>query len=457
MTGPDHDEVVDVPLLDYHEFGTPEDFDDVKVRIQAALAAVIMSHETVWPAAVLFHNSSLGKNVAASAAFAETARQWGCDQIRFFPILHDFAEEGRTAMINQINTVGGWGRPIYEDLYCAGAPVTFVVPGKQTFQILDKLNFPVKLLPNSVRAGIVDSDKDALRAQLTIYAKSNCFSFDVSRPLWYHSSRIIRRKNILETVFLSIVMEAALVLGPEGTSVTDAPLTDMLQELVQKYRLNILINPLERECFRRSGADPVSVMYALCDYAVTTSVAEGFGFGLYEPFLYDRPLLGRHPCGFMYPCDVSTDNLYTVVPVPAVYVEKNELIRRYYEKFGHTENAVQKAESIKNAELLDFADLDIVMQKNLIERCMADSACRNEWLKILELEHPGWPGTGNMYKNSQNVLHRNRFTLLEYFSSQNDNSRFWDIFSCIPVNCNHQYEFSKISDMFQPERMTLLL
>jgi hypothetical protein len=450
--GLDYDVVVEVPQLDYMDFSSLQEFDEVKSGIQNALASVILSDETVHPVAVLFHNSSLGKNIAASAAFARIARQSGSDKIRFFPVLHDFAEEGRTAMISQIHAACSWGWPIYGDLYFAEAPVIFVVPGIQAFNHLKALDFPVRLLPNPIRTGETFLDMDMLLNQRSMLAGGDK-RYDSSRPLWYYPSRIIRRKNILEAVLLSMIMETVLILGPQGTSRIDLPLNTMLSELVQKFNLNVLINPAKNRC----ASDPVAAQYAICEYAVSTSVAEGWGVGLYESAFYNRPLLGRYPGGFIYPCAVSTGNLYGMVPVPAAFVDKEELIKNYYEKFGPSDAVHQKMVRLRDAECIDFADLDLTMQKSLIERFLGDSMCRKEWLKVLETRYLQWPGTSMLCCNARKVFDQKRLILQEYFSLQNDLSRFFDTFSKIPAKISVRSDFSRLSELFLPDRMNLLL
>ena len=37
---------------------------------------------------------SLGKNPALSSALAEVAREWSGEGVRFYSVIHDFAEEG---------------------------------------------------------------------------------------------------------------------------------------------------------------------------------------------------------------------------------------------------------------------------------------------------------------------------------------------------------------------------
>jgi hypothetical protein len=196
-------------------------------------------------------------------------------------------------------------------------------------------------------------------------------------------------------------------------------------------------------------------MYELCDCSVSTSVAEGFGYGLFEPFFHNKPLLGRQPQGFLYPCDASTKNLYKMLPVPADFIDKEVMIKKYYEKFGKTEIVDKKTAFFNETGLFDFADLDILIQKNCIERFMCDNKFRELWLNVLKYESTEWPGLENIYQNAIKVFNRNRFTLLEFFSIDNDRMRFSETFSCIPAR--HTFEFWKIAEMFQKKGLNLFL
>ena len=46
-----------------------------------------------------------------------------------------------------------------------------------------------------------------------------------------------------------------------------------------------------------SGNAGYSHLYRIADACISTSVLEGFGYGLREPWLYGRAVLGRLPCG----------------------------------------------------------------------------------------------------------------------------------------------------------------
>ncbi len=452
-----HSEIIDEPLFDYTTFESSQEFNRIKDLLQSRIESVIASPGIQYPVAILFHNVSLGKNVAASVAFTETARKYGCDRIRFFSIVHDFAEEGRKEMLDIICKVRNWRKTIDEELHCAGAPVEYIVPGKRSYNILSRLHFPVRLLPNSVRTGKVQLNMEQLTSQLNALSNAQETAFDMSKPVWYCSSRIIRRKNIIETVLLSRLLGTALVLGPEGTSHHDRMLCKSLNDIARKYQLNLLVNPAGCECFRNHQEDVVPAMYALSSAAVSTSVAEGFGFGLYESYIYSKPLLGRRPRGFDYVCNVKSDHLYEMLPVPSEYIDIQLLIDRYYETFGRNAETDKKADRITNADVLDFADLDIQMQKELLMLFLENRPIQTTWLKVLSNAYPGWSGLQNLKINVSSGFSAKRATILEYFSENNDQERFCLTFSSKPVYPVHSVEYWNIKDAFAAEGLSLLL
>lgn len=452
-----HSAVINETHLDYRAFESPQEFDRINTLLQSKIASVITFPEIQYPIAVLFHNVSLGKNVAASAAFTETARRFGSDRIRFFSVVHDFAEEGRAEMLDLISTVRTWRKSIDEELHCAGAPVTYVVPGKHSFDILSRLKFPVQQLPNSVKASTIEIDKKLLSVELTAFSHTQGFSFDMSKHVWYCPSRIIQRKNIFETVLLSRLLDSALILGPEGTSPRDKLLFEILFDIARKYRLNLLVNPAKCGCLKNHQSDVVSIMYTLCSAAVTTSVAEGFGFGLYEPYFHNKPLLGRRPRGFNYPCDAKIGHLYELLPVPAESINKKLLIARYYETFGHNAVIDEKADCIANAELLDFADLDIQHQKELLVRFLEGGQFQTKWVSLLSHEYSGWPGLQYLYHHAMEVFDTNRVALLDFFSEQNDHQRFCSTFSTIPLFPDQPVGYQNIKNAFATDGPSLLL
>lgn len=456
-TNTDHLEVIDEPLLDYTTFESSQVFDKVNSLLQEKISSLIASSDVRYPVAILFHNVSLGKNVAASAAFTAIARKYGCDRIRFFSVVHDFAEEGRIELLEAIVKVKAWRKTIDEDLHCAGAPVTYIVPGKRSFDIMSGLNFPVQLLPNSIKTETVHIDCEQLRSQLERYASVQGLTFDMSSPVLYCASRIIQRKNVVETVLLSRILNMALILGPEGTSSRDQMLSGALRDIARKYRLNILIDPACCEYFINNRDAVVATMYGLSSGAVTTSVAEGFGFGLYEPYLYGKPLLGRRPAGFEYPCNVKTDHLYEMFPVPSVFIDKQSLLARYYKAFGYTSLINKKVKYLADADFVDFADLDIQSQQELLVRFLENTQFQKTWINILECEYPGWPGLQNLNRNATSDFDTKRRVILDYFSGQNDHDRFCATFSIIPACPGQTVEYLGIKDAFAAEGLSLLL
>ena len=89
--------VKDTPFCDYQTFASKSHFDRIKASLVESLDNVLKARNLKRPVCVIGHNLSIGKNCGLSAAFAEIARRYAGekDDIRFYSVIHDFAEEGR--------------------------------------------------------------------------------------------------------------------------------------------------------------------------------------------------------------------------------------------------------------------------------------------------------------------------------------------------------------------------
>jgi hypothetical protein len=69
--------------------------------------------------------------------------------------------------------------------------------------------------------------------------------------------------------------------------------------LVERYRLRVILDAGKLITGRnRDIGNPVPLLYAASDLALSTSLAEGFGYGLYEPLLYGKAVIARRPRAF---------------------------------------------------------------------------------------------------------------------------------------------------------------
>jgi len=119
--------VVNIPGCEYRDFRARKEFLDARDRLTARLRRALDPRAALRPVCVVAHNLTLGKNCALSSAFANLARAYRDDPgVRFFSVVHDFAEEGRADRMRQVRRLARPGVPMAGDLYAAGAKVRFV-------------------------------------------------------------------------------------------------------------------------------------------------------------------------------------------------------------------------------------------------------------------------------------------------------------------------------------------
>lgn len=118
---------------------------------------------------------------------------------------------------------------------------------------------------------------------------ATAISWEGQRRLLY-PTRAIRRKNIGEVILWALLGKTrdafALTLAP--ASRTDRAIYATWKKYARRWRL-----PIQFEVGLTPGASLAAWLRA-ATAVITTSVAEGFGLAFLEPWLADRPVLGRN-------------------------------------------------------------------------------------------------------------------------------------------------------------------
>jgi glycosyltransferase involved in cell wall biosynthesis len=330
--------VIDIKECDYRLFGSRTSFLSARDRLAASLARAIASADMACPVYVVGHNLTLGKNCALSSAFALCARrmvnQGG--RIRFFSVIHDFAEEGRAALMAQIHSIRDLGIDIDNDLYPLLPNFRFVALNRRNRSLLNRAGFPAAFLPTPMgsveikKTHTVFGRKAMLKSLYAIARKEKIF-FSRRLPVLLYPSRIISRKNPLEAILLGqCVFHANLLLGSPGRSGPDRLLTGACKRLCAEHRL-----PVVFDCGRiirrpAQGAGEYSLLYSIADVCFSTSVAEGFGYGLHEPRLHGKAVIGRLPLGIDERSMPDGSWLYKRLLIPCEWVDVEALKRKYH-------------------------------------------------------------------------------------------------------------------------------
>ena len=171
-------------------------------------------------------------------------------------------------------------------------------------------------IPNSVDSAMIPPDDrtDELRVKII-----NKEKLDSSVRFILYPVRCVRRKNVEEAIFFTCYLNSLaagntkrnhghikgqfhLLVSLRPESGDDAHYANQLIEFANKQRLPVSIGfndlvALDRESdpqnptkIERYG---VGDMVRVADLVITTSVLEGFGFAYLEPWILDRPVIGR--------------------------------------------------------------------------------------------------------------------------------------------------------------------
>jgi hypothetical protein len=392
-----------IPECSYRSFPTKDVFFKTREVLVRKLMAIIHSDGVLKPLCVIGHNLTIGKNCALSSAFAFCSRlcENGTDDVRFFSIIHDFAEEGRSDCLKYINSLQDLGIDIWDDLYPKTSNLRFVVPSKRNYTFLKKAGFNVDLLANPVetekvkRKGIVLEKRIAFK-KLISYSKREHTPFDPALPTLFYPARVISRKNIIEALLVSnIICKANLLVGKCGPSAAHRALYSKIKKLCVKYKAPVVFDCSERFAPKKSKNSFPSILFDVADACISTSIAEGFGYAFYEPWTNNKYIIGRRPMDFSPLPGMKFPGLYTRMPIPVSWIPIDDCVRKYFDRmrqYYHVRNVKRyssfakfrpefKAAFIKN-NTIDFACLDETTQFNVAQRLLESQSMVREWERL---------------------------------------------------------------------------
>jgi len=446
--------IINITECDYQDPTDKESFFYLRDLLVKKIDSVL--EKVPSPVAILCHNMSLAKNPCLSSALRVLARKKDPCKYRFFWVLHDLAEEGRIDMIEKVTRLQSIGIDIREELYALGAPVHFLVPGAHVYSILKNSGFAVSLLPNPLRLNTKVNNTPArtvLLEHLKTLALSDGFTFDPQRPICCYPARIIRRKNVLEAVVIAcILLDANLVLGVPGRTLLDRNFYEELIKLLREMKLRVAINTARLPWKLLTGdseydGNPVPYLYKTCDLAVSTSLSEGFGYALYEPWLFQKAVLARRPAGFIYPQGMNSSLLYDHFPVPLEWIcwkSLKEKYYQYYSRFVGESSAVKAEEHLIVDETIDFGALDTEMQIQVLRKIIADETDKQKMSILFRKMFPGWRGIIDFALIDETLIRKNRDAVMNTYSDQCFRSCFRECISIIPAYNDRSFDYKKI-------------
>ena len=332
--------IKNIPEGGYCSFATKYAFLKTKEILVNRLLAIIQSPAVEKPLCIVGHNLSLGKNCALSSAFARCARIYEnlSDDIRFFSIIHDFAEEGRIDCLKQINNARDLGIDIWNDLYPKTKNLRFVTINKRNYSLLKTNGFNVNMLANPVEAKKIRREsarqkKDEAFKKLISYSVRRQCPIDPEIPTLFYPARIISRKNVIEAILVSnIICKANLLMGKSGPSPEHRALYAKTKKLCVKHKAEVVFNSSAAFAPQVFENGFPSILYDVADACISTSIAEGFGYAFYEPWTNNKYIIGRKPMDFSPLPGMKFPGLYTRLPIPVSWIPIHDLAQKYYNR-----------------------------------------------------------------------------------------------------------------------------
>jgi hypothetical protein len=128
-------------------------------------------------------------------------------------------------------------------------------------------------------------------------------------------------------------------------------------------------------------------------FLVSTSIAEGFGLAFLEPWLAERPLVGRKLPEITNEFErdgINLSGLYEKLPIPIAWIgrerfyqEIQKALIRAYEAYGRTAQPDDVEQAVKAAitdGYVDFGRLNEPLQKLVIEQIVREPSLKREVL-----------------------------------------------------------------------------
>ena len=226
------------------------------------------------------HNLGLGRNIPLSRAWAEAARRHSSIMVSHH---HDFFFDNRWNRWPEMRNSGTVSlEEAAEAIFPTGGRLVHVVINRADHRCLEAGFGPHAVwMPNAVTPARHTAAEE----------KSVLAWMGTSAPYWLLPCRLLRRKNIAESVLLArwLRPEARVVTTGAPTSREEQGYAVRLRESATRHGWNLDLSILAGV----SSHPPISALIAKAEAVLLTSLQEGFGLPYLEAATGARPLLAR--------------------------------------------------------------------------------------------------------------------------------------------------------------------
>jgi glycosyltransferase involved in cell wall biosynthesis len=340
------------------------------------------------PDVVHVHNPTLAKNRILQSILKKLQSAG----LSLLCQIHDFAEDGRPSAF-------------FDEPYVSNCH--YAVVNQRDYDLLIQAGLDPKgchMLPNPISTPDIETQSPPNRNGPVLY------------PI-----RAIRRKNIGEAILLSLYSKppALLQITLPPNNPDDKMHYEYWKRFVERHDLSVQFEA-------GVGKDLQTLMQA-CQYVLTTSITEGFGFAFLECWCLERALWGRllpDICSSYIDAGIRLDHLYEQLAVPIHWLDADKLSHlwekalhdvseryQYTLSKGHIDEAWK---SVVTGDFIDFGMLSESFQSQVIKKVIADSAAFQQLIVLNPfLSKPGPPGI------SDDLIAQNSAAVIQQYSMEN--------------------------------------
>jgi hypothetical protein len=405
----------EVQLFPYLSYLNPDLANASYRKIHQRLGAFL--RQTVSPEDIIhIHNLGLGKNPVLSVVMGEMVQEG----YRVFIHCHDFAENHRFRNYDFIRRVitQVFQRPAAKTMYPVSPRVLYGTVNTRDRQFLIQAGIPRKqvgLLPNPAGEGPAHRTSGTAMPRLR-----RLLGWPDKRPFYFYPVRGIRRKNLGEFVLLSALFpQVRWVLSLAPHDPEERPQYDQWVRFSRENSLPVYFAAGER-------AEYYELMQA-AEKIITTSVTEGFGLAFLEPWLFGKAVAGRDLPAItrdFKAAGMQFSALYRRVSVPRALAGDLKHIRALYREyindagtltgFSETAKLCLQVERAKFAgATVDFADLPVPMQQNIIRQAADNVRFRQTLIRHNHLERVCRPESAAAIGHNRGIV-RKQYSLTKY-------------------------------------------
>lgn len=385
--------LVRIPGLDYTQPQQPRQRESRIFKLTKQLLASVKP----GPGATLVigHNITLGKNPMLPAAFKKWAIRW--ENVRFVSLIHDFPEDNRPECLWSLNQTYT-PKEISNSLYPNLPNFRFCVINGRDLRAMLEAGMPRQKV-GWVRNSVLGERFSPLSGNALALARQKAAELlprsTTGKKILLYPVRIMRRKNLLEAVFLTTLLgkdKWQLWIALPPTSPAEIQFWREIQPRLAKSGVEVLSG------FAGGNAEmacSLNELYNASDLIVSTSVQEGFGFSFYEGWLSGRAVVGRSIPGIVQGgSSMKLDHFYTRLLVPADWIDMRHLREQYACRLQQVTGKKSKnAPASFLGKAMDFGYLDVENQMSILMNHSSPKDLRT----ILTL-NPGLQGKLHLWK-----------------------------------------------------------